>query len=119
MALPYGLARNVTRWMWKAGIAKQLHPGWVETLRYPAIMDKTKAREELNVRPEINRSRSGDEAPRSQGATTRNTGSISRRCNAASGDASAPERLFISGRTLSREPRLDTRETFRAFIRSI
>jgi nucleoside-diphosphate-sugar epimerase len=52
--MPYGLALAAVRWMWKAGVAKQLHPGWVEIFRYPAIMDTTKAREQLGWEPKLN-----------------------------------------------------------------
>lgn len=51
--LRYGLALALVRWMWKTGIAKQLHPGWVEVFRYPSIMDTTKAREQLGWKPRL------------------------------------------------------------------
>ncbi len=51
VVLRFGFALAATRWMWKMGLAKQLHPGWVEIFRYPAIMDTAKAREQLGWEP--------------------------------------------------------------------
>jgi len=49
--MPYKFSLAMAKLMWKLRLSKMLHAGWIESSRYPIIVDCSKAKTELGWKP--------------------------------------------------------------------
>ncbi len=49
--VPYKLSLFIVNLIWKLRLRKMSHPGWIKILKYPIIMDCSKAKKELGWQP--------------------------------------------------------------------